>query len=196
MGLLNKMVKAIFYVFIFAFLSMVIAAFVFGTGSSDDTPVNGGSNQQATPPSSVAPPIELNLKINEIAKTSELEISILSAEKKKSYTYYSDIFDETVVETSSPGNIFIVVDAEFKYVGQDSTLVGNGFSVVDSGGYKYDPELYGGKDGLEWLKELYSNQKTKGRIIFDVPESATDLKIQYDFGNLFTGTKLATWDLE
>ena len=196
MGILSKAVKVVFYVVVFVFLSMIVGAFVFGTGPSDDTPTKGGSDQLGTPSSSVAPPTELNLKINEIAKTNKLEILILSAEKKKSYTYYSDILEDMLVETSSPGNIFIIVDAEIKYVGPDSTLIGNGFSVVDSEGYKYDPEFYVGKDSLELLKELYANQKTKGRIIFDVPESATDLKIQYDFGNVFTGTKLATWWVE
>ena len=190
----KKAIKVTTYVFIFVLLSMVVGTFVFGTSPSDDASIKGGSNQ--LPSSSIASPAELNLKIDEIAKTNKLEISILSAEKKKSYTYYSDIFEEMVVETSSPGNTFIVVDAEIKYIGSDSTYVDNGFSVTDSEGYKYDPELYGGDDGLEFFKELYSNQKTKGRIIFSVPESATNLKIQYNFGNIFAGTKLATWWVE
>jgi hypothetical protein len=43
------------------------------------------------------------------------------------------------------------------------------------------------------IKELYQNQKMKGKVLFEIPESATGLKIQYDFGNLMIGTKLASW---
>ena len=34
------------------------------------------------------------------------------------------------------------------------------------------------------------------QIIFDVPESANGLKLKYDFGNIFTGTKLASWNID
>jgi hypothetical protein len=46
------------------------------------------------------------------------------------------------------------------------------------------------------FKELYQNQKMRGKVLFEVPEDAKGLKIQYDFGSLFTKVKLASWELE
>ncbi len=181
-----------------AILLLILIFFVIGC-VEDETPTKGTTYQPSTTssPTATATPTELNLKIGETAKTSELEVTIISAEMKRYYTYYSDFFNDPMTETSSPENIYIIVEADIKNIGPDSTFVSSGdFSVTDSEGYRYDPVLYAGKDGLEMFKELYSNQKTKGRIIFEVPKSANDLKIQYDFGNLFSGTKLASWKVE
>ena len=141
-------------------------------------------------------PIELNLKIGETAKTSKLEVTIISAEMERHYIYYYD-FGGGNQRIASPENIYVIVEADIKNIGSDSTFVGSGdFSVTDSEGYKYDPESISGKDVLETRKELYSNQKVKGQILFEVPKSANDLKIQYNFGTAFTGTKLASWNVE
>ena len=42
---------------------------------------------------------------------------------------------------------------------------------------------------------MYPGERTRGKILFEIPESATGLKIQYDFGDFFTGVKLATWKI-
>ena len=185
---MNKVIAAI--------LLLTLIFIVIGC-VEDETPTKGLANQPSATSSPTATPTELNLKIGETAKTSELEVTIISAEMKRYYTYYSDFFNDPMTETSSPENIFIIVEADIKNIESDRSFVSSGdFSVTDSEGYRYDPELYAGKDGLEMFKELYSNQKVKGRVIFEVPKSANDLKIQYDFGNLFSGTKLASWKVE
>lgn len=132
-------------------------------------------------------PTELNLEVGETAKTSKIEVTVISAKKTKSYDYYSDIWEETRTEEAKQGKTYVLVEAEIKNTGSDSAFVGSTeFSMTDSEGYKYDPEaLYYGDDGLEMIKELYQNQKMRGKILFEIPENARDLKLQYDFGNLF-----------
>jgi len=145
----------------------------------------------------VQTPTELSLKVGEIAKTSKVEVSVISAQKTKSYDYYSAIIKENMTQEAKPGKVFFLIDSEIKNVGADRVYVGSSeFSITDSEGFKYDPEvLYYGDDGLGMVKELYQNQKMKGKILFEVPENAKGLKLQYDFGNLFIGTKLASWTL-
>jgi len=141
-------------------------------------------------------PTELNLNVGETAKTSKIEVTVFSAQKTKSYDYYSDILEESLTEEVSPGNIYILIEAEIKNIGSDSAFVGSSeFSITDSEGYKYDSELYYGDDDLEMFKELYQNQKMRGKLLFKIPEDAQNLKLQYDFGNLLTGTKLASWSI-
>jgi hypothetical protein len=90
----------------------------------------------------------------------------------------------------------VIVDAEIKNIGSDSMYITMAkFSMSDSEGNRYDPELYVGDDGLSILKELYTNQKTRGKIVFQVPENARKLKLYYDFGNILIGTKLASWPI-
>lgn len=142
-------------------------------------------------------PTELNLKVGEIAKTSKIEVNVITAQKVKSYNYYSDILEENQIQKVSPGKIYILVEAEIKNVGSDRAYVGyTTFSITDSEGYKYDPTMYFGTDGMDAFKELYNNQKMKGKILFEIPENSQKVKLQYDFGNLFTETKLASWSIE
>ena len=48
---------------------------------------------------------------------------------------------------------------------------------------------------MELMQELYKDQIMTGWVMFEVPEDATGLKVQYDFGSVWSGTKLASWDL-
>ncbi len=52
-----------------------------------------------------------------------------------------------------------------------------------------------GEDALDTLKKINPERRIKGKILFEIPEDASNLKGEYDFGNLFTGTQLATWEL-
>ncbi len=184
----------------FGLILVLITGIIFVSGCvEEENPTKAPTTQQSETPPTTQPetPTELNLKVGETAKTSEIEVTVISAKKTKSYDYYSDILKETRLQETSPGKIYILVEAEIKNINLDSAYVGSTeFSVTDSEGYRYDPELYYGDDELEIFKELYKNQKMKGKVLFEVPESAGGLKIQYDFGNLFIGTKLASWIIE
>lgn len=187
-------------------LAILLIGVVFVSGCiSPESPTKAptttqpSETQETTPPTTQpTTPTELNLNVGETAKTSKIEVTIFSVQKTKSYNYYSDIFKETMTQEVKPEKTFILVDAEIKNVGSDSAFVGSSeFSITDSEGYKYDPEaLYYGDDGLEIFKELYQNQKMRGKVLFEAPENAKDLKLQYDFGNLFLGTKLASWTIQ
>ena len=178
---------------------ILIASIVLFTGClEEETPTKV---EELTPTPEATPEeefvTELNLNIGETAQTSKMEVTVISAEKTKYYVYYSDIFEETMTEVASPGKRLILTEIEIKNIGSDRAYIGSSeFSMTDSEGYRYDPELYYGNDGLEMFKELYQNQKMAGKVLFEVPEDANGLKIQYDFGSLFTEVKLASWGLE
>lgn len=178
---------------------ILIASIVLFTGClEEETPTKVEEltpTPEATPEEELV--TELNLKIGETAQTSKMEVTVISAEKTKYYVYYSDIFEETMTEVASPGKRLILTEIEIKNIGSDRAYMGSSeFSMTDSEGYRYDPELYYGNDGLEMFKELYQNQKMVGKVLFEIPEDANGLKIQYDFGSLFTEVKLASWGLE
>lgn len=171
-------------------IPVLLIGIVFVSGCVGEEPekVEGTTTTQSS---------ELILRVGETAKTSKLQVTVFSVEKIESYEYYSDILEDYMEEEASPGKIFILIEGEIKNVGDDRAYVGSSqLSITDSEGYKYDPELYFGDDGLEMFKELYPGQKMKGKVLFEVPEDATGLKIRYDFGGIFTGIKLATWELE
>jgi hypothetical protein len=142
-------------------------------------------------------PTEVSLNIGETAKTSKIEVTVNSVEKTDYYEWYSNIVSQYYTQNAPKDKIYLLADVEIKNVGNDRAYVGSSeFSVTDYEGFRYDPELYLGEDGLEMFKELYQNQKMKGKILFEIPEDAKGLKLQYDFGSLFTGVKLASWNLD
>ena len=62
-----------------AILLLTLTFIVIGC-IEDETPKKGSINQPSTASSPTATPTELNLKIDETAKTSKLEVTIISAE--------------------------------------------------------------------------------------------------------------------
>ena len=69
------------------------------------------------------------------------------------------------------------------------------FSLTDSNNRRYDAEVCLDANAMELMQELYKDQIMTGWVMFEVPEDATGLKVQYDFGSVWSGTKLASWDL-
>lgn len=140
-------------------------------------------------------PSELILKVGETAKTSRIEVTVLSAEKTGFYSYSTDYFGEPLYQKASSGKQFLIAEIQIKNVGADRVYISSGeFSATDSEGTRYDTEFfYYGDDGLDMFQELYQNQKTEGKILFEVGKEAEDLEIIYDFGDIFTGTSLAKW---
>ncbi len=145
---------------------------------SEESPAKAPSTQTTqavTPIVTQTSPAELNLKVGETAKTSKIEVTVVAVQKTQSYSYLGSVSGDTYVENAKPGKIFILADAEIKNVGSDNVLASTSdFSVTDSDGYKYDSEVYMGDDGLKF-QELYSNQRTRGKILFEVPQSASGL---------------------
>jgi len=177
-------------------LLLLILAIVLSGCVSQESPERATTTPTTPTEQPPAPPSELKLKVGETAKTSKVQVTVIAATKQEDYEYYSDILQETRFQFASPGKTFVLVDAEIQNIGSDRIYVGvSKFSVSDSEGFRYDTELYLGNDGLPMFKELYQNQKVRGKVLFEVSENSTGLKILYDFGDLLVGTKLAIWEL-
>lgn len=141
-------------------------------------------------------PTEVDLTIGQTASNPQKQVIVYSAQIIPSYTWKGISQSYTYTQKPSTGNTFILVDTEVKNIGSDRMYASAGdFSVSDSDGNRYDTTMYYGDDGLGYLKELYQNQKTRGKVIFEVPTGSKQLKLYYDFGNLFSGTQLASWKI-
>jgi len=153
------------------------------------TQINETTPQQPTP-------TEVNLKIGETAITSEMEVTVISFEKKKSY----HIPDWEMNKEAESGKIFVIVDVELKNVGDDTQYASpDDFSMSDSENFKYEPEGgFLGADIGNALKhtELLPGEKVRGKLVFEIPENATELKIKYNFAGIFEKPKIASWILE
>lgn len=169
--------------------------------SSSGTNNTGGYTSKVTTPT---PTVKITLERNNL-KTGTGEAPIYggiavyvdSIHKTNQYSYYSDIFKETQFETTPPGKTFVFVIASVKNIGTNSIYASpTSFSITDSLGRKYDPDfMYFGDDGFK-MQQLYPNQITYGKILFTIPSDARGLKLQYDFGNLYSGPNLVTWPFD
>jgi DNA-directed RNA polymerase subunit RPC12/RpoP len=214
-SLLGLALMAIGAVGLLLIIAPIIAAFVFGMAGNSpsssptvqpspistspiiDVKNNGKTTSKptviatATQPSV---PTEIELAIGQMASNPERQVTAYSAQKVSSYTVTFSNYPITTQAKS--GNIFIFIDTEVKNIGSDRIYASAGdFSMSDSEGNRYDPEMYTGDDSLGYFKELYRNQKARGKVLFEIPLTAKNLKLYYDFGNLFSGTKLASWTI-
>jgi len=190
-------------------LCLVIAAFVFGmsgnTGTSSQSvqPVStyAASNPrttsypQITQTTQSGVPTSVELAIGGTASNPDRTVTVFSAPKTTTYSW-TGASGTKYPTTAKIGNTFIMVDAEVKNIGSDRMYASAGdFSMSDSEGNRYDPTMYTADDSFGYFTELYKNQKIRGKVLFEVPKSANNLILYYDFGNVFSGTKLASWKI-
>jgi len=193
------------------FLLLVIAVLLSGCTSETPTVKDGGDNQTQPQPNlednSGMPsqpqndvPSEITLDIGETAKTSKLEVTVKSVEKMEMYEYCSNLGGQQYcnIQSAKEGNEYYVLQVEVKNVGSDRVYFSaSNFSASDSEGNRYDVEALNlREDKIDLFQELYQNQKTSGSIVIEVPKNASGVKIFYDFGDIITGTKLATWEVK
>jgi len=156
------------------------------------TPVS--QTNETTPQQST--PTEGILKLGETAVTSEMEVTVISFEKKKSYYLH----DWEMNKKAESGKIFVIVNVELKNVSDDIQYASpDDFSMSDSENFKYDPEGgFLGADIGNALKhtELLPGEKVRGKLVFEIPENAIGLKIKYNFAGIFEKPKIVSWILE
>lgn len=183
-------------------LAMIIAAFVFGmsgntspTTTSVSTNVKPNSGTTYAPQATTGIPTLLELTVPSTAENPERQVTVSSVQKTSTY-YWTGVSGTKYPTTAKSGNTFIFIDAVVKNIGSDRMYASAGdFSMSDSEGNRYDPAMYSGDDSLGYFTELYKNQKVSGKVLFEVPQTAKSLVLYYDFGNAFSGTKLASWKI-
>lgn len=178
-------------------LTVLILAIILVAGCTQtaETPTKSPTGAAITEKIENAPN-ELKLNIGETAKTTKIQITVTDVKKADFYSYYSDILKDTKIEKAPQGKTFIIAEAEIMNINTSREYAGSGkFSIMDSQNFRYESEYYYGTDGLNSLKELYPNEKIKGKMIFEIPQGSTQLRLLYDFGTLFTDVKLANWNI-
>lgn len=124
-----------------------------------------------------------------------VQATVWSARRTQSYNWSTGNYNFT--EEAENGTTWLIVDAEVKNTGQDTLYASTGdFSLLDGTGNRYEPGLYLGDESFGYLHELSRNEKNRGKILFEVPPEARDLKISYDFGIPYGGTRVGSWPVE
>ena len=183
--------------FLALLLVLVITTAAGCIGQSVEAPTKSPIANATPTPSKVQ--TSLNLSVGEVAKTTKLQVTVTSVKLTDYYTYYSEFSKGLSVTRADPGKKFIIIDAEIQNLDTDRLFTGSGeFSVMDSTNRRFEPEgfgLSGVTDIMPNEKELYPNERLKGSIIIEIPADANGLSVLYDFGNLFTEVKLASWKI-
>jgi len=146
--------------------------------------------EQATPQESN----DLELQLNETAHNKHTIVIVDNPLRQNSYSWEYCGMEEDIL--APQGKVFIFVFAGIGNMGLDRDYRGAmDFSLTDSNNRRYDAEICLDANAMELMQELYKDQIMTGWVMFEVPEDATGLKVQYDFGSVWSGTKLASWDL-
>ncbi len=131
------------------------------------------------------------------ARNSERQVTISSASKEIAYKYGEGAV--TQVEYAKIGYTFVFVRYDVKNIGPDTiTVSGGDFSIRNPEGTRYDPITTKGTGSTNrsFLTDLGTNQSISNDIIFEVPLTAKNLALYYDFGNVSPGIRLAYWNID
>ncbi|MDD1680995.1 MAG: DUF4352 domain-containing protein [Methanoregula sp.] len=140
---------------------------------------------------------EITAAIGQAASGDNAQATVWSARNTQSYTWTTGSSNYSFTEEAETGMTYLIIDAEVQNTGSDSLYASTGdFSLADGAGNRYEPGLYYGDESFGYLHDLSKNQKNRGKILFEIPSDARDLKISYDFGIGYGGTQVASWRVE
>lgn len=114
----------------------------------------------------------------DVVETKSLKVSFLDCGEFTDYSEYSE---------PAKGNKIIYATFEFENILDDNEYISTGdFSCYADG---YDCESYYDFDQESLDATLSKGRKTKGKIFFEVPKDAKEIKIEYDI-NFLTSDKI------
>ena len=114
----------------------------------------------------------------DVVETKSLKVSFLECGEFTDYSEYSE---------PAKGNKIIYATFEFENISDDNEYISTGdFSCYADG---YDCESYYDFDQESLDATLSKGRKTKGKVLFEVPKDAKEIKIEYDI-NFITSDKI------
>jgi len=157
----------------------------------------GWTRFKVIPPALSVVPSPVKVPLPGTAQNSEQQVTVNSAEKGIAYKYGEAAV--TQVEFAKTGYTFVFVSTNVKNIGPDTiTVSGGDFSIRDPEGNRYDPIINKGTSNasLSYLTDLDTNQSISKTIDFEVPLTAKNLAVYYDFGNVSPSIRLAYWNID
>jgi len=149
------------------------------------------------PPAPSVIPSPVKVPLPGTTQNSERQVTVYSTSKGIAFKYGGPAV--TYVEYAKTGYTFVFVSTSVKNIGPDTiTVSGGDFSIRDSEGNRYDPIIHKGTSNASgsYLTDLNKNQSISGTIDFEVPLTAKNLALYYDFGNVSDSIKLAYWNID
>jgi hypothetical protein len=167
--------------------------------ASDMQPLldEGWTRFSVIPPAPSVVPSPVKVPLPGTAQNSERQVTVNSASKEIAYKYGGPAVMQ--VEYAKTGYTFVFVSTSLKNIGPDTiTVSGGDFSIRDSEGNRFDPKIHKGTSNasLSYLTDLDKNQSISGTIDFEVPLTAKNLAVYYDFVNVSNSIKLAYWNID
>jgi len=157
----------------------------------------GWTRFNVIPPAPSAVPSPVKVPLPGTAQNSERQVTVNSASKGIAFKYGGPAV--TQVEYAKTGYTFVFVSTSVKNIGPGTiTVSGEDFSIRDPEGNRFDPILHHGTWNVSWsnLTDLDKNQTISRTIYFEVPLTAKNLVLYYDFGNVSPSIRLAYWNIE
>jgi hypothetical protein len=167
--------------------------------ASDMQPLldEGWTRFKVIPPAPSVVPSPVKVPLPGTAQNSEQQVTVNSASKGIAFKYGGPAV--TYAEFAKTGYTFVFVSTSVKNSGPDTITVSSGdFSIRDSEGNRFDPIINHGTSYANWsyLTDLDKNQSINRTIYFEVPLTAKNLVVYYDFGNVSDSIKLAYWNID
>jgi hypothetical protein len=157
----------------------------------------GWTRFNVIPPAPSVVPSPVKVPLPGTAQNSERQVTVYSASKGIAFKYGGPAVMQ--VEFAKTGYTFVFVSTRVKNIGSDTITISSGdFSIRDSEGNRFDPIMNQGTSNASWsyLTDLDKNQSINGSIDFEVPLTAKNLALYYDFGNVSPDIKLAYWKID
>jgi len=138
------------------------------------------------------------LSIGETYQTPEVAVTVSEVIVTDSYEYYDEASGSMLSKEASPGTSFLIATIDIENVG-DTMRPAEGqrrFHIFDAEGNKYLHQVYFGEDSLSTIHRFPAGEKMEGKVLFNIPEGAGGLTIEYWRVVEMPLKKLAAWVIE
>ena len=136
------------------------------------------------------------LDLTEAVQMGELEVTVSDAILTDSYEYYAEFAATMITKEAPPGMTFLIADVKIKNVGKELERFQGAkrMHACDSGGNVCEVGVYYGENNLEAGRFPEPGDELSGKVLFEIPEAASDVRIFYDY--FFPEVKLVEWEIE
>jgi len=123
---------------------------------------------------------EQSFAVGETAQSTMTKVTVLELTVTESYEYDDPVSKGKATKEAKPGMTFLIITLEIENIGSITRQEGRARTrLMNPEGILYQNKPYLGENGIKSWIPLDPHRILQGRLLFEVPQGATDLKFQY-----------------
>lgn len=140
-------------------------------GGTTPEPNEKEDSGKKTPTNELAKEVDSTFHVGDVLETKKVKLSYISC---------GDYTDDNMFVNPDDGNKFVYLEFEFENIGSADVSVGSWDFDCYADGYEASRVYATADNAMITITTLSSGRKTKGIVVFEVPQDAEKIEVEYE----------------